>query len=82
MPLPRSPLSFLGLPRRFFRHRGWITFVPCSDVNLIKLDLPGELYLGLGFYNSRSELRCHLMNIVFVQTELLGDLSVGEVQSH
>ena len=56
--------------------------MPGHDVHLVALDLAVELDLGLAHDDPLAELRGHDLGVVGVDTQLLGDLLVGEVQPH
>jgi hypothetical protein len=53
-----------------------------GDVDLITLDLAAERDLRLALDDALAELGRHDLHIAVVQAQLLGDLLVGEIQSH
>ena len=56
--------------------------MPGHDRDLIAFDLAAERDLGLALHDPLPELGGHLLGIIGVEVQLLGDLCVGEVQAH
>jgi hypothetical protein len=56
--------------------------MPSHHIDLITFDLAIELHLRLADHHPLAQLAGHLLNITRIQIQLLGDLTVGEVESH
>ena len=59
-----------------------MALVAGHDVDLIALDFAAERHPGLPLDDALPELGRHLLGVVRVQAEFLGDLLVGEVRPH
>jgi hypothetical protein len=51
-------------------------------IDLVAFDFAAQLPLRLGRYDADSQLFCHLLHIILIQTQFLGDLLVRQIQSH
>jgi hypothetical protein len=51
-------------------------------IDLVAFDFAAQLQLGLGRYDAGSQLFGHLLHIILIQTQFLGDLLVRQIQSH
>ena len=56
--------------------------MPCYYLHFVTLDFPAQADRGLVDYNPGPPLTRHVMNILFVEVEFLGDLLIREVQPH
>lgn len=59
-----------------------MALVACHDIDLVTLDLARKRRLRLHRHDARAQWRGHAVRIIFIQTQLLPDLLVGEVQTH
>src|SRR5216684_3686142 len=79
----RGPLSvdggvLLGLFLYGFR----VAFMACHHIHFVTLDFSAQVDLRLVSPDSGAQLTRHLMHVIFVQVEFLGDLLIGEIQAH
>src|SRR5512142_2103749 len=82
VPRPRAPRRRRRRPLRPFFDCLGLPLMASHDVHLVTLHLPGQAWLRLSGHHSGAQLLSHLLNVVRVQAQLLGDLPVGEIQPH
>ena len=82
VPRPGAPFNLLRRPCGLFFDGGGIALLTGDDINLVDLDLARQddrrSFGGQPF----AQLRRHLLHVIFIQAQLLCDLSVGEIQPH
>jgi hypothetical protein len=59
-----------------------LAFVPGHEVDLIAFDLAAQGRGGFLGHNALAQLSRHVMRIVFVEVKCLGDLRIGQVETH
>jgi len=59
-----------------------MAFVTGDNVNLVAFDRAFQLRFGLEVYHAAAQLRGHLVYIILVEIEFLGDLPVRQVETH
>jgi hypothetical protein len=66
----------------FFLNGRRVALVPGHDVNLVGLDFAFQRRLGDLGNQTFAKMRRHVVDVVVVQAQLLGDLLVRQVQPH
>ena len=59
-----------------------MTFVARHHVDLVNLDNTGKLDVGGFGEQALTQARRHGLGVVLMQTEFVGDLTVGEIEPH
>jgi len=82
VPRPRQPLSRLRRPGRPFVHGGGVALMTGYNIDFITLDFTLKRNRFLLVDEALPQVRGHLLHIVFIQTQLLGNLLVGKIEVH
>ena len=82
LPRPRLPLSRHRRPERPFLQPHRAAFVPGHDVDLIAFHLTAQGGGGFLSHEALAQLSRHVMRIVFVEVEFLGNWRIGQVEAH
>jgi hypothetical protein len=53
-----------------------------DHINLITCNRFGELYRWLAYNYALAQLAGHLLHIVYIQVQFLGDLAIGQIEPH
>ena len=56
--------------------------MPGHDVYLVAFDLAGQTRLRLSDHDPGAQLLGHMLHVILVQPQLLGNLVIGDVQAH
>jgi uncharacterized protein YciU (UPF0263 family) len=70
-----------GVRGGLFFHGFGLAFVARDEIDLVAFDDAFELRFGLAFDDAGAQLDSHLVDVIFVQTEFLRDLLIGQIES-